>query len=424
MTDTDETPAQRSNARKATRENAAGATENRRTAGFTRRNVIRATAGAVGAAALTASAGANGEATCDVMATCNAADGSVSLVDARTHDHIRTVSVYPDEDEEDALEDATVDQFEPEVLNAWGRENYIEHVNVSPDGRTLYAARGHVGDVVAIDVESGEKIWETELDGVRADHQKLSPDGRYLFTSDIVVDQVDKIDAETGEIVAEGIVRQQPHGNHYHHLPAFDDEAVLVNGSLGNMVVPDSETGDPAPHRLTFLDPDTMETLRTAEFEEGVRPFAITHDGRKAYVQVSYFHGFHEYDIDEDRVTRTKELPKTEHVPEDEDDYPLQSAHHGIDISGDGEYICAAGTTSWYVAIVRRSDFELVDTIEVGEHPYWVRTAPDGEHAFVPVRGDDEVAVINYEAAKEVGRVSVGSQPHVTEYGAIPRDIL
>lgn len=423
MTDTNETPAQRRNARKVTQESIEETTEQRWTARFTRRNVIRATAGAVGAAGLTASAGADGTATRDVMATCNAADGSVSLVDARTHDHIRTVSVYPDDDEKDALEDATVDQVEPEIMNAWGRQNYIEHVNVSPDGRTLYAARGHVGDIVAVDVETGEKIWETELVGVRADHQKLGPEGRYLYTADIVVDLVHKIDAETGEIVASGDVHQQPHGLHYHHLPAFDRE-VLVNGSLGNMVVPDHETGDPSAHRLTFLNPATMETLRTAEFEEGVRPFAITHDGRKAYVQVSYFHGFHEYDIDADEIIRTIELPKTEHVPDDEGDYPLQSAHHGIDISGDGEYICVAGTTSWYVAIVRRSDFELVDTIEVGEHPYWVRTAPDGEHAFVPVRGEDEVAVINYEAAKEVGRASVGSQPHVTEYGAIPRDIL
>ena len=423
MTDDSETPAVRSNDRRTTRGTAEEGARRDGTAAFTRRNVIRSTAGAVGVAGLTASVGGNGSATCDVMATCNAADGSVSLVEASTHEHVKTVSVYPDEDEEDALEDALVDQVEPEIMNAWARENYIEHVNVSPDGRTLYASRGHVGDVVAVDVETGEKRWETELPGIRADHQKLGPDGRYVYTSDIAVDLIHKIDAETGEIVASGDVHQHPHGIHYHHLPAFDQE-VLVNGSLGNMVLPDHETGDPFPHRLTFLDPESMETLRTAEFQEGVRPIAITHDGRKAYVQISYFHGFHEYDIAADEITRTVELPQTEHVPEDEGDYPLQSAHHGIDISGDGKYICAAATTSWYVAIVERETLELVDRVEVGEHPYWVRTAPDGKHAFVPVRGEDEVAVVNYEAGKEVGRAPVGSQPHVTERGTVPKDIL
>jgi hypothetical protein len=125
-----------------------------------------------------------------------------------------------------------------------------------------------------------------------------------------------------------------------------------------------------------------------------------------------------------DEVTRTMELPETDHVPDDEGDYPLQSAHHGIDVSGDGEYVAAAGTTSWYLAIVRRSDFEPVDSVAVGEHPYWVKTAPDGKHAFVLVRGEDEVSVINYEAAEEVPRVPVGAQPHVIEHGTVPRDVL
>lgn len=190
------------------------------------------------------------------------------------------------------------------------------------------------------------------------------------------------------------------------------------------MVFPDSTIGDPLNHQLTFLDPDSMTPVRTVDFEEGVRPFAITDDGRKIYLQISYFHGFHEYDVVEDRVTRTKHLPKTKHVPEDEREYPVQSAHHGIDISGDGKYLCIAGTTSWYVAIVRRSDLQLVETIPVGKYPYWVRTAPDGEHAFVPVRKENEISVINYADAKEVARIPTGAEPHVMEYEAVPESVL
>lgn len=359
----------------------------------------------------------------DVMFTCNAKDGSVSLIDARSFESLGTIDVYPDENPEDQVSDV-IDHVEPQILNAFARENYIEHVNISPDGRTMYAARGHAGDVVAVDIETEEKVWEAELYGYRADHQTISPDGSHLFTSDLTVDRVEKIDAETGKIVGGGVVRDLPHGDHYHHLPAFDDRPVLVNGSLGNMVYPDSRTGDHWAHQLTFIAPDTMTTLRTFEFEEGVRPFAITADGRKAYVQISYFHGFHEYDIDANEITRTKEMPQTEHVPATESDYPLQSAHHGIDISGDGEFICVAGTTAWYAGIVRRSDFELVGTVPVGEHPYWVRTGPSGDHAFVAVREPGEVAVIDYETAEEIARIQVGRQPHVTEYSAVPAEIL
>lgn len=399
----------------------------------TRRSVLRAggavalggvgLVGASGAIQGTDASGARREDVRDVMFICNAQDGSVSLVDAHSLERYRTIDVYPDENPEDQVSDA-VDEVEPNVLNAFARENYLEHANVSPDGRTLYAARGHVGDVVAVDIETGEKRWETELEGGRADHQTISTDGRYLFTSDLTTDHVDKIDTETGEIVGRALAPDLPHGNHYHELPAFGGRPTLVNGSLGNMVAPDAQTGDPMRHQLTFVDPETMQQLRTVPFDEGVRPFAITHDGHKAYVQVSYFHGFYEYDVDADEVTRTMKLPKTEHVPEDESDYPLQSAHHGIGISGDGEYLCVAGTTSWYAAIVRRSDLELVATIPVGEHPYWVQTGPTGDRAFVPVRGENEVVAIDYEGATEIGRVEVGNQPHVTEYSAVPAEIL
>lgn len=362
-------------------------------------------------------------ATRTVMFTGCAKDGAVTLADADTFEHIRSIDVYPDQDKEDALNDA-VDQVEPVLLNTLVRDNYLEHANVSPDGRTLYAARGHVGDVIAVDIETGEKLWETELEGFRADHQLISSDGDYLYTSDLTMDQIDKIDTETGAIVARGMVRDLPHGIHYHRIPTLGSGEVLINGSLGNMLFPDATTGDPLEHQLTFMDPESMQVLRTVDFENGVRPMAVTHDGRKIYVQVSYFHGFHEYDTVEDRITRTKHLPKTEHVPEDERDYPAQSAHHGIGLSGDGKYICVAATTGWYVAIVRRRDLELVETIPVGEYPYWVQTTPDGVHAFVPVRRDNEVSVISYADQEEVARIPTGGHPHVVESEDVPEAIL
>lgn len=391
--------------------------------GSTRRAFLRGAAatGAIVGGLPTVAVGSS-PSTRDVMVTGNA-KGTVSVSDAHTYQDLRTIEVYPDRDKEDALDDV-IDSIAPIFLNAVVRDNYLEHATLSPDGRTLYASRGHVGDIVAIDIETNEKLWETNLDGFRADHQTISSDGTYLYTSDLLVDQIDKIDTETGAVVAEGTAHNLPHGNHLHRIAGFDGKKLLINGSLGNMVFPDSELGDPFHHQLTFLDPDTMGTIRTVNFEEGVRPFAITDDGRTMYVQLSYFHGFHEYDVVEDRITRTKRLPRTEHVPDEESEYPAQSAHHGIDISGNGDYLCIAGTTSWYVAIVRRSDLRLIGTIPVGKFPYWVQTAPDGEHAFVPVRKENEISVINYEAAKEVARIPTGDEPHVTEYGAVPEAIL
>lgn len=387
-----------------------------------RRRFLRTAGGAVGAGAGATAMGGTAAAQedrRDVMFTANVADGTVTMIDPSSYDVLGTIDLYPEGNRTDSLHDS-IQSVGTEILNAFARENFVEHVNVSPDGRTLYAARGHVGDVVAIDIATNELLWEHDLAGFRADHMVLSPDGDYLYVSDIMFDRIVKIYAPTGWAVGSGPAHTWPHGVHLHELPAFGGDRMLINGSLGTVITPEAL----GHTRLTFLDPFWMWPKRTVDFEDGVRPFRITEDGRKIYLQISKFHGFHEYDVDRDEVTRTKQLPRTEHVPEDEGDYPLQSAHHGIALSGDEDHICVAGTTSWYAAVVRRSDLSLVDTVHVGEHPYWVKTAPDGDHAFVAVRGEGHVSVIRYEDAEEVARIEAGEAPMVTEHRAVPEDVL
>lgn len=394
--------------------------------GVSRRSFLRTSGGAAGVAAAfgaflpSVAAGSADER--DVLFTGNRRDGTVSLHDASTYEPLGTVDALPDgETDPDPKEDPGQRVAYPVVNESAGGENYVQDLDVSPDGRTVYVSRGHLADVVAIDVGTNELVWETELDGYRADHQVLAPDGRYLYTSDVTADAVHRIATADGEIADSAEVTTFPHGNHLHDLPGYGGDRTLVNGSLGNMLAPDRADMD---HRLTFLDPGTMSVERVHDFEEGVRPFAFTPGGSTAYVQISYLHGFHEYDVAADRVTRTKRLPETEHVPESEDDYPLQSAHHGIDVSGDGEYVCVAGTTSWYAAVVRRSDLELLDYFEVGKHPYWVQTAPGGERAFVAVKGEDVVSVVDYADATEVARISVGDDPMVMEHRPVPESVL
>jgi hypothetical protein len=160
------------------------------------------------------------------------------------------------------------------------------------------------------------------------------------------------------------------------------------------------------------------------DLSSAVRPVAISPDERYAYVQVSFFHGFVEFDLQRFRVTRVARLPLTEssrRIPREQ--YILDSAHHGLAINGAGTKLCAAGTMSAYVAIVDR-DSLAHRIIHVGQRPYWSTNNGDGTLCFVAVSGEDRISVISYASAKEIASVRVGDHPQRVRMGAYRSDLL
>lgn len=124
-----------------------------------------------------------------------------------------------------------------------------------------------------------------------------------------------------------------------------------------------------------------------------MRPMTLSPVERFIYLRVSFFHGFIEYDLELDRVTRVAHLPMAEETSKlRHDQCILDSAHHGIAISGDGTKICVAGTMPNYAAIVSR------ETLEYSLHPlgartYWATSSAVGSYCYVSVAGDDSVSV-------------------------------
>ena len=122
--------------------------------------------------------------------------------------------------------------------------------------------------------------------------------------------------------------------------------------------------------------------------------------------QVSFFHGFVEYNFNQDRVTRVAHLPNE--VPEmPREQYLLDSAHHGIAMNSAGTKLCVAGTMSDYAAMVSRKTFAY-KLLHLGEKPYWSTTSRDGRNCYVSWSGSDRISVISYDKEKEIARVPVG----------------
>ena len=167
-----------------------------------------------------------------------------------------------------------------------------------------------------------------------------------------------------------------------------------------------------------------------------VRPMTLAPDERFVYLQVSFFHGWIEFDTqapDIDgastydgepavgAVTRVVDLPKR--TTEQPEQYVLDSAHHGMTMNAMGTTLCAAGTMDGYAAIVDR-DTEAYELVDVGEKPYWSTNGPSGETCWVSVSGEDEVVVIDYATADVLATVPVGDHPQRVREGVVAKDVL
>jgi DNA-binding beta-propeller fold protein YncE len=303
----------------------------------------------------------------------------------------------------------------------------------SHDGRFLYVSRPSLKDVVALDLATRKIVWRTQVDGYRADHMAISPDGGRLLVSASTAKVVDVIDTATGEIVHKIPSGDQPHESNF-----SADGKLIYHASIGTVFTPtDDPSMDATKGERVFLiiDAETYEELERLDMGQkleeagypdmsaAVRPMALSPDERFVYFQVSFFHGFVEYDLQADEVTRIAKLPLSEEAAKlRREEYLLDSAHHGLSMSPDGSELCVAGTMSDYAAIVRRDDFR-VTIAAYGKKPYWATNSGDGRYCFVSFSGDDRVGVVSYAQDREIASFQVGDHPQRMRMGRLRADL-
>ncbi len=310
-----------------------------------------------------------------------------------------------------------------------GHDQFVDDMFSTNDGRLLIVSRPSLADVVAIDIASGEIVWRFVVDGQRSDHMAISPDGREVAVSASTGNVVHILDTKTGQEVGRFESGDSPHENNY-----SADGELIYHASIGLVYTPTdqpSEDTTKGDRWFQIVDADTHEILERINMGEklaeagypnmssAVRPMALSPDERYVYFQVSFFHGFAEYDFKTDRVTRVANLPVAEKIKDlPREQYLLDSAHHGIAMSGDGKRLCVAGTMSDYAAIVSRRNFNHT-LIEEGEKPYWSTTSANGRRCLVSWSGTDSISVISYRKRKQIAQIPVGDHPQRIRMGFV-----
>jgi YVTN family beta-propeller protein len=373
----------------------------------------------------------------DVLLVGNSVAGTVSFIDATTFESLGSVNVYPDRAEMAfaiyanpiraigytvVKSQQMLHHFEP-----GGGDRYVDDVFVSPDGRTLYVSRSNLGDVAAFDLsKKGQpRLWHTFVAGFKADHAAMSPDGTRLVVSATSAQKGQVFDAKTGKEVGSFSTGYYPHQNDY-----SADGQFIYNSSIGNVgynAVSHADNDKKGDRWLVKVDAQSLKVVQTWKFDWGIRPNVISADGSTLFTQLSYLNGLIKYDL-----VSGKEVARSDQALSDfalntyatYDEYPHDSAHHGLALSGDGKKLCDCGTIDNTVTILSSSDLSVRKTIDVGLVPYWATTSPDGRYCFVSLSGDDAISVIDYQTEAEVENVPTGKVPQRSRLGRVPASVV
>ena len=363
------------------------------------------------AAGLIAAGPAQAAPTQPVLYVGNNWDGTADIINVQNFTRIKRLNIIPDKQERlaEIAKDPERQGYFLAIreLIGEGHDQFVDDMFSSNDGREIYVSRPSFADVVALNVTTGKIRWRTKIDGQRADHMAISKDGRRVLVSASTERTIDVIDTASGQIVHRIESGDQPHENNF-----SADGTKIFHASIGTVYTPadspalDSTKGD---RYFQVIDARNYRILKRVDmgkkmaeagypnFSSAVRPMALSPDEKKVYFQLSFFHGFVEYDLEHDKVLRVKNLPDfTNGAPRET--YLLDSAHHGLSMNPEGTKLCAAGTMSDYAAVVDRQTFRHRIAAR-GKKPYWSTNSGDGKLCFVSFSGDDAVSVISYRTS-------------------------
>ncbi|MGW2109779.1 YncE family protein [Streptomyces sp. NPDC001948] len=312
-----------------------------------------------------------------------------------------------------------------------GHDQLVDDLYSTPDGSSLVASRPSFGDVVSINLTTGRVNWRFAVSGYRSDHMAVSPDGTKVAVSASLSKTVHVLDINTGKQLGKFSAGDKPHENIWTNGGKY-----IWNMSIGNV---ETLLDDPlldwtkGDRRITVVDASTYEVVKTIDMRarlkafgredlsNAVRPAVFSPDFSKLYFQVSYFNGFLEYDVETDRITRVKTLPKNPATSDDRTSFVNDSRHHGMSMNFDGSKLCIAGTMDDYVTVVDSAGLQEGPLVSASK-PYWATVSGDGRDCLISESGADRVTAIDFATGQKVVSVPVGDHPQRVRIAQIPAD--
>ncbi|MEM9287948.1 MAG: hypothetical protein AAGA36_06400 [Pseudomonadota bacterium] len=273
---------------------------------------------------------------------------------------------------------------------AFGDNLICDSIVLSADTSTLYANATNRWEFwqqplteqrsafAAFDAKTFDEKWRIALPG-SIEHFAASPCKRYIYNAHYDRKLVTKVDVETQDVTP---IQTANMGGHKVRVSA-DGERCYVGSIVWG----------------SFDEIDTQKNVwkRHYTFEDNVRPFVLTSDGKTAYIQLSRLHGFHVFDLHAWTITRTVKMPgalEGAGDPPCEDRYPF-TIDHGAEITPDGHHLVMLATTGHYAAVYTLPDLELVKTIPLGKEPSYLTMAATKPLCYISCRASSALYVVD-----------------------------
>ncbi|MBP89330.1 MAG: hypothetical protein CMJ64_21890 [Planctomycetaceae bacterium] len=295
----------------------------------------------------------------------NAYGNDVHVIDVATHKVVKRIEVGPQPHGIAAPDDA-----------------HVVHIAIEN-------FKGPTGELLWVDPYTYETKHRLEI-GPKPNQLACTPDGGWIYVpcNDGMYWVIDGKEKK--------VVTKIRTGGRPHNTQASRDGKLMYLSPMGS------------PKKVTIVDVNAgHKVIGTIPFDNVVRPPALAPDGKRLYQNIDGLLGFQAADTDTREVFATVK----HNIPKELRD--KGSRCHGLAVRPDQKEIWSCNVEHQLVHIhdLTRDDFPEITALPMIGKIYWLCFTPDSKYAYISVRSERKVCVVDTQTKETITHIEVGDTP-------------
>jgi len=252
-----------------------------------------------------------------------------------------------------------VKRISTQGLHPDGTPSNVKGIDVSIPLNSIYIST--LEKLQRIDLRTEKLIWEKEIPG-GCDRMSISPDGMTMYLPSLEKDFWNVVDCETGTVIKKINVFTRAHNTIY--------------GPAGKRVYM-GDIGTPFLH-IANTEMHILEGT-VGPFSGGIRPFTITSDESKVFVNVNDLLGFEVGDLKTGKKLASIKVEGWDKGPVRRHGNPS----HGIGLTPDESEIWISDGHNMRMHIFSGQEpYQQLTTIALQDMPGWITFSLDGNYGY------------------------------------------